>query len=122
MALQPGWLDAWVKAHGDAPGFTYDCRANPMLAGNLKLRLDRVLARPGSGVDVTEVRMIGREPIPGGTREFSKRGGGTGSRPLLPSDHFGLVCDLSVRPAAGRRLGSAAEPPRPVEIIDLDSP
>jgi tyrosyl-DNA phosphodiesterase 2 len=133
MVLGPAWRDSWREACGDAAGFTYDCRANPMLGGNLRLRLDRILLCPGAGTSVTSARMVGREPIPGASREFERRKGPRApaamcSRQLLPSDHFGLVADLCLgecpagRPSSGSKLGRAAPPGSGVEIIDLDSP
>ena len=128
MALGSAWRDSWREACGDAAGFTYDCRENPMLGGTLRLRLDRVLHCLGAGARVLGARMVGREPIPGACRDFRRRDGTTGSRLLLPSDHFGLVTDLGLGerpaggPSAGIRLGRAAPPGSAVEVVDLDSP
>lgn len=90
--LPGGWCDAFVHLHGasgEQEGLTYDARSNPMLRkGNrLRRRLDRIFCKLRrwrlEGLD-----MLGRQALPGLQWE---------GRPVLPSDHFGLL--LRLRPA-----------------------
>ncbi|KAL4428035.1 hypothetical protein ABPG75_002124 [Micractinium tetrahymenae] len=87
--LPGGWCDAFVHLHGasgEQEGLTYDARANPMLKkGNrLRRRLDRIFCKLRrwrlEGLD-----LVGRQALPGLQWE---------GRPVLPSDHFGLLLRL----------------------------
>eukprot|EP01083_Nonionella_stella_P146239 459695_1 len=62
VPLPSGWTDCWLTKHPNSAGFTYDGRANQMLANYLQSRLDRVFVK---GIEVESVKMIGTEAIPG---------------------------------------------------------
>ncbi len=83
--LDPSFRDAWEQLRPDEPGFTEDTDLNAMRllhSGKAKqVRYDRILYR--GGLDPTGVQLLGTAPLP--------------DRPTVwPSDHFGLVCDLSL--------------------------
>ena len=81
------------------PGFTYDAKANGMLTGNLRGRVDRVFYKLRD-YDLEGVEMVGREPIPNLTyqKERSiKRVKQLVDMPVFPSDHFGLLVTIRGR-------------------------
>eukprot|EP01083_Nonionella_stella_P220907 789858_1 len=92
VPLPSGWTDCWLTKHPNSAGFTYDGRANQMLANYLQSRLDRVFVK---GIEVESVKMIGTEAIPGVTYEKKSRKT-VKTLPVYPSDHFGLLCKLKV--------------------------
>ena len=79
------------------PGYTYDCKKNAMLRGWLRKRLDRALYSL-EDFDVSDVRMVGTEPVKrrdGSTvTHVNEYKGRRETRPVLPSDHFGLLVTL----------------------------
>jgi tyrosyl-DNA phosphodiesterase 2 len=87
--LPGGWSDAWLHLHSGDPGLTYDPKANPMLKpGNrIRRRLDRVWVKL-SRWRLHRMELVGREALPG--LQFE-------GRPVLPSDHFGLLLILCLR-------------------------
>uniref|UniRef100_A0A3B6QCA7 RanBP2-type domain-containing protein n=1 Tax=Triticum aestivum TaxID=4565 RepID=A0A3B6QCA7_WHEAT len=97
--LSDGWLDAWAELKPGEDGWTYDTRANGMLAGNRKLqkRLDRFVCKlPDFEIDTIE--MIGKEAIPGISHYKEKTVRKVVQNieyPVLPSDHFGLVLSIT---------------------------
>ena len=97
VPLPEGWRDAWLT-HGDGTeGYTYDLRKNPMMSGWLQKRLDRVLYRL-SDFEVTGIKMVGTEPIKrkdGSVVTYvNEYRGRRETKPVLPSDHFGLMVTL----------------------------
>jgi tyrosyl-DNA phosphodiesterase 2 len=89
--LPGGWSDAHVHLHGgsgDSEGLTYDTRGNPMLHKQggraLRRRLDRVFCRLRRW-RLASLELVGRQALPGLQWE---------GRPVLPSDHFGLLLEL----------------------------
>lgn len=87
--LPGGWCDAFVHLHGatgEQEGLTYDARSNPMLKkGNrLRRRLDRIFCKLRRW-RLEGLEMVGRQALPGLQWE---------GRPVLPSDHFGLLLRL----------------------------
>ncbi|GJP55120.1 hypothetical protein CLOM_g14107 [Closterium sp. NIES-68] len=98
VPMREGWVDAWMQLHPNEPGFTYDSRLNPMLAGGrLRLRLDRCLMRLHH-MRLRSLSLLGTHPIPGGSYAKQRRVKGqatTAQLPLLPSDHFGLLLVLN---------------------------
>ncbi|KAM3240370.1 hypothetical protein ACQJBY_053824 [Aegilops geniculata] len=97
--LSDGWVDAWAELKPGEDGWTYDTRANGMLAGNRKLqkRLDRFVCKlPDFKIDTIE--MIGKEAIPGISHYKEKTVRKVVQNieyPVLPSDHFGLVLSIT---------------------------
>lgn len=97
--LPGGWVDAWAQLKPGEDGWTYDTRANGMLAGNRKLqkRLDRFVCKlPDFKIDAIE--MIGKEAIPGISHYKEKTVRKVVQNieyPVLPSDHFGLVLSIT---------------------------
>lgn len=97
VPLPEGWEDAWLT-HGDgSKGYTYDLRRNPMMGGWLQKRLDRVLYNL-TDFSVESIRMVGTEPV---TRKdgsvvtyVNEYRGRSETKPVLPSDHFGLMVTL----------------------------
>ena len=97
VPLPEGWRDAWLT-HGDGTeGYTYDLRKNPMMSGWLQKRLDRVLCRL-TDFEVTGIKMVGTEPIKrkdGSVVTYvNEYRGRQETKPVLPSDHFGLMVTL----------------------------
>jgi len=85
--LPSGWCDAWTVLHPGDPGYTYDAQSNAMLRkykNPLRLRLDRAFCKLQRW-DLEDLRIVGRQAI--GAARFE-------GRPVLPSDHFGLVLKL----------------------------
>ncbi|XBJ27209.1 hypothetical protein VPH35_004510 [Triticum aestivum] len=111
--LSEGWVDAWAELKPGEDGWTYDTEANAMLSKTskkLQLRLDRFLCKMPD-FKVQGIEMVGREPIPGGScvkvdviRWKSKKKAywmrRERTKPVLPSNHFGLV--LTITPQPGR--------------------
>ncbi|KAI4977862.1 hypothetical protein ZWY2020_014416 [Hordeum vulgare] len=97
--LPNGWIDAWAELKPGEDGWTYDTRANGMLAGNRKLqkRLDRFVCKlPDFEID--SIEMIGKEAIPGISHYKEKTVRKVVQNieyPVLPSDHFGLVLSIT---------------------------
>lgn len=90
--LDPSFCDTWEQLRPDDPGFTEDTDINAMrlLHTNKakQVRYDRILCR--GGLDPTSIQLLGTAPLP--------------DRPTIwPSDHFGLVCDLSLSQAGSQR-------------------
>jgi endonuclease/exonuclease/phosphatase family metal-dependent hydrolase len=84
------FADAWVYGGDDTPGYTFD-RKNRFaaLAHEPPRRIDYIFVRgPDSKLrgEPLETRLAFAESVPGD------------DGPLWPSDHFGLVTDLSVEP------------------------
>ena len=84
------WADAWSLLHGQFdPGYTYDAQRNAMLAKGkrrgLQSRLDRAFVKLKQW-EVESIEMVGTEPLRGGERWEG--------RPVLPSDHYGLLVKL----------------------------
>lgn len=85
---------------GNIPaGYTYDNVANPMIktTRKLQLRLDRCFYRPCVSVslEVKDVALVGKEPIPNCTYAKHIRSVLT-TLPVLPSDHYGLLTTFTV--------------------------
>lgn len=74
--------------HPTDPGLTYDPKANPMLNPKSKIRrrLDRAFCRL-THWRLAGMELVGQQALPGGLRHEG--------RPVLPSDHFGLLLRLS---------------------------
>ena len=97
VPLPEGWADAW-ETHGDGgPGFTYDLKKNAMMSGYLQKRLDRVLYKLAD-FRVAKIEMVGTTPV---TRKdgsvvthVNEFRGRRETKPVLPSDHFGLFVAL----------------------------
>lgn len=84
LALTARLKDAWILAHGDAPGATC-CQADDLRneTSQLSTRIDLLLV--GEGVRVKRAAVVGDEPVslPGGVR--------------WASDHAGVVARIVVR-------------------------
>jgi tyrosyl-DNA phosphodiesterase 2 len=97
VPLGSEWSDAWVTNGDGSPGYTYDLRKNQMMSGWLQKRLDRVFFRLES-FDVSKIEMVGNEPIKrkdGSTITYvNEWKGRSETKPVLPSDHFGLLVTL----------------------------
>ena len=86
--------NCWVQ-----PGFTYDAKANGMLTGYLRKRLDRVFFRLRD-YDLEGIEMVGQEPIANllYKKERSiKKVKQMVDMPVFPSDHFGLLITIRNR-------------------------
>jgi tyrosyl-DNA phosphodiesterase 2 len=82
------WQDA-----GQPFDYTYDGKENPMLANNLRRRLDRCIYLPQkkNQYQVT-LQKVGMKAIPNLTWNKKNPYNGTSRQvPVAPSDHFGLV-------------------------------
>ncbi len=98
--LKEPWKDVWEHLHGDnkkAIGYTYDTKLNPMLGGNLRRRFDRILLYPDNASQVQRTEFLGKEALPGFSWDKTNPYNNTvRSVPVAPSDHFGLLAQLSV--------------------------
>jgi tyrosyl-DNA phosphodiesterase 2 len=76
--------DLWKIVKPDESGYTFDTQRNSMITmSNARLRLDRMLAvNAGNTFKCDDIRLFGDEPI-------------DQVRKIFPSDHFGLVADIS---------------------------
>lgn len=99
VSLLPGYIDLWVKEHGvdgdvasasaHASGTTFDASSNLMLkalrpSGEPEdhARIDRIMIKEQrDAVHAHGIRIIGNQPI---------------GPDLFISDHFGLICELSL--------------------------
>ncbi|GAX73702.1 hypothetical protein CEUSTIGMA_g1154.t1 [Chlamydomonas eustigma] len=115
LSLPHGWQDAWaVTSHPKGEtGLTYDTHANPMLykGGWRGGRLDRALCKLGNSFEVGSIELVGKTALPG-VVYVGPRGRPS---PVLPSDHFGLLMKLNVkpevlRPGRMKRDGSLVQP------------
>lgn len=90
--LLPGWHDAWESTHNvkTDPGYTYDGVSNAMLTNRLRGRLDRVWFKCAD-FDIADARLVGTSPVPGATYTKMLRSKPV-QLPVLPSDHYGLLC------------------------------
>lgn len=84
--LDPAFVDLWTVLRPGDPGFTWNIERSPMAAagsfvGEPSRRLDRMLLR-GAGWVPKSIEIIGDRSI-------------TGDPWLFPSDHFGLVAELT---------------------------
>lgn len=84
--LDRNFLDLWTHLHPGDPGFTWNIERSPMAAagsfvGEPSRRLDRMLLRGETWVPST-IEIIGDRSVADHPR-------------LFPSDHFGLVAELT---------------------------
>jgi endonuclease/exonuclease/phosphatase family metal-dependent hydrolase len=84
--LDPAFVDVWTRLHPGVPGFTWNIERSPMakagsFVGEPSRRLDRILLRGDTWVPST-ISIIGDRSV----RDHPW---------LFPSDHFGLVAQLS---------------------------
>lgn len=109
--------DAWLQyvehknlPKADRAGYTYDCKLNPMLGGNIRKRFDRCIVFPrttsssshhgmnnnnNNNVQCHSVELLGKEVLPGLFFDKTSQWG-TKNYPAAPSDHFGLCCKLEL--------------------------
>ncbi|PHU24882.1 hypothetical protein BC332_03214 [Capsicum chinense] len=97
--LPDGWIDAWGKMKPEEIGWTYDTKSNKMLSANktLQKRLDRFVCKL-QDFCVSDIKMIGKDAIPGLTYIKEKKVKSEVKRltlPVLPSDHYGLLLEIS---------------------------
>ncbi|KAK0579832.1 hypothetical protein LWI29_032232 [Acer saccharum] len=92
-----GWIDVWEELRRGEDGWTYDTKSNPMLFGNrpLRKRLDRFVCNLND-FKLDAIEMIGMEAIPGVSYSEKKMRKGKLVRPVLPSDHYGLLLQLCI--------------------------
>ena len=81
--LSPGWIDVWEMNYPDNPGHTRDPNLNVMLTKNKGNRLDRIFCNCPAFKPPT-IRLVG-------LKEQTTENG----QVFMPSDHFGLLLDLS---------------------------
>jgi len=94
MRLPEGWRDAWTTKFPGASfeeGCTYNSRANPMLRGSFAFRPDRILFKGIYSACPVDVRIVGTSLIKDVTYQEPRSGK---NLPVLPSDHFGLICNF----------------------------
>ncbi|XP_059297208.1 uncharacterized protein LOC132050148 [Lycium ferocissimum] len=97
--LPDGWIDAWGKMKPEEIGWTYDTKSNKMLSANrtLQKRLDRFVCKLRDFC-ISDIKMIGKEAIPNVTYIKEKKVKSEVKRltlPVLPSDHYGLLLEIS---------------------------
>lgn len=85
--LDPEFVDCWTQLRAGAPGFTWDIEHSEMaragsFVGEPSRRLDRLLLRSKVWAP-TSIEIIGDAPVE------------PGDRGLFPSDHFGLVAEIT---------------------------
>ncbi|KAJ8761821.1 hypothetical protein K2173_004670 [Erythroxylum novogranatense] len=96
--LPDGWVDAWAQLRPGDNGWTYDTKSNQMLSGNrtLQKRLDRFVCKLHD-FQIDEIKMIGKEAIPGLAYIKEKKVRKEVKMlelPVLPSDHYGLLLTI----------------------------
>lgn len=87
--IRVAFRDAWDELVSE-PGYTRDTTQNAMLAkvkDDRHQRIDRIFVKSRAFAPKS-IRMLGTEPIPGTAGQ------------VFPSDHFGLVADLTKIPRA----------------------
>ena len=102
--MSPGWADVWSVLRPAEAGYTYDAAENAMLGSwkqGLRKRLDRIVFK-SVDYEAASIKLVGTAPLAGQFYDKQYRNGGARRLPVLPSDHFGLLCTLRPRPAAGR--------------------
>jgi tyrosyl-DNA phosphodiesterase 2 len=86
--IEPAYHDIWELLRGNEPGYTEDTSINKMrylIKGKHKqVRFDRVLLKASEWTP-TSIELLGTEPI---SPEHPD---------VFPSDHFGLLCQISRR-------------------------
>jgi len=95
LHLPEGWCDAWAEVRPGEKGYTYDSRANAMLLGFLQIRMDRFLTHVGQCFEMTGMEMVGTKPVGKATYVHPKS---AKVLPVLPSDHFGVLLTLKLKP------------------------
>ena len=99
VPLPDGWQDAWLVKGDGGPGYTYDLKRNAMMSGYLQKRLDRVFCRL-SDFRVASFKMVGTKPVTrvdGSVATYVNTWRGRSeTKPVLPSDHFGVLVTLEV--------------------------
>lgn len=87
--IRTAFRDVWEELDG-TPGYTRDTSKNAMLAkvkADRHQRIDRVLVR-GQGFAPLNISLLGTTPLEGTAGQ------------VFPSDHFGVLAELSAFPAA----------------------
>mmetsp|Transcript_11503 Transcript_11503/g.17506 ORF Transcript_11503/g.17506 Transcript_11503/m.17506 type:complete len:419 (+) Transcript_11503:232-1488(+) len=97
----PNYVDVWPALHPQQTdagnplstpprsnpstlGFTFNSDINKMINKHEVMRYDRILTKLGGESKATHIELIGVEPIDSEGK-------------IWPSDHFGLLCELSLR-------------------------
>lgn len=89
-SLDAGYTDAWTTLHPKDPGFTWNIETSPMarqgsFPEEKSRRLDRILVRSAHWKP-KEAIILGDKPV-------SEK-----DKDVFPSDHFGVLATLEVRP------------------------
>ncbi|MCD9645265.1 hypothetical protein HAX54_034091 [Datura stramonium] len=97
--LFDGWIDAWGNMKPEEIGWTYDTKSNKMLSANrtLQKRLDRFVCKL-QDFCISDIKMIGKDAIPNLTYIKEKKVKSEVKKlilPVLPSDHYGLLLEIS---------------------------
>eukprot|EP01043_Picozoa_sp_COSAG02_P018826 COSAG02_NODE_890_length_16155_cov_63.407885_8_plen_1156_part_00 len=111
-----GWSvrDIWSELRPGQQGWTYDGKANDMLANSLQGRFDRAIllsntsdaASHGKIWKPSSIGMCGKQTLPG----LHRRLGSGRTLPVLPSDHFGLLGVLKCADLSTGSLSSSVTP------------
>ncbi|HVI00248.1 MAG TPA: endonuclease/exonuclease/phosphatase family protein [Enhygromyxa sp.] len=85
--LDPEFVDLWATLRAGQPGYTWDIERSEMarlgsFVGEPSRRLDRILLRSRAWQSAS-IEIIGDQPVEPGDRR------------LFPSDHFGLIGEIS---------------------------
>lgn len=83
--LPPGAVDVWERQRPDDEGFTFDHICNGCVRSHYRGRPDKMLVRMGV-LCPAHARLVGTDTIPNAQQ--------SSGRPVLPSDHFGLLVDF----------------------------
>jgi len=84
-------VDAWPEMHPGDLGYSYDTESNAMIKRgpwSLQLRLDRAFFKSNQWL-LESIELLGKDAIEGVKYE---------GKPVLPSDHFGLLVKLVAKP------------------------
>eukprot|EP00300_Choanocystis_sp_HF-7_P009539 c16482_g1_i1.p1 GENE.c16482_g1_i1~~c16482_g1_i1.p1 ORF type:complete len:593 (+),score=101.05 c16482_g1_i1:27-1805(+) len=105
--LGEGWVDVWPSLYPHDTGLTFDGPGNPMIRGNpVRARFDRGLVR---GPTAVRAEIIGKTAIPGLKYAHPKKG----ELPVLPSDHYGLMFELTGPPQQSQPPASSVSDTTP---------
>mmetsp|Transcript_1 Transcript_1/g.2 ORF Transcript_1/g.2 Transcript_1/m.2 type:complete len:419 (+) Transcript_1:108-1364(+) len=121
--LGGGWVDVWEEVGQPADAqFTYDGRANKMLAHSFRNRFDRCfLWQQSEGDCASKVRpeaiaLEGKGQLPGKFIDKPTKSGVTRHLPLLPSDHFGLLASFQAPSKPAQPLATARSTRAPANL------
>jgi endonuclease/exonuclease/phosphatase family metal-dependent hydrolase len=109
--LPLGAIDVWEKLHPGDLGLTFDAERNGCVRSNHSGRADRVLFGARL-LSPCAARLVGTEAL-SAARQPS-------GRPVMPSDHFGLVLDFCISSTPEPLVGWTSTEPQPAVVAEAE--